>query len=1704
MAKDPILAEKFFSNDPGNNQAIKNEETLDLLIKRKLYPNLSADMNPVYYQGSHALYELIAFIDKPEYTILQQELALTLEKIKSWGEHHDIEGTETLITFKQKLVTPSDSVTLLYADGKKFLETIAVLLEDAQISLQNRKTILTNLLADKELEKCINGCYSRIANAAAHLQESLEGNQNVQHWIRSFVTDKARKVATQRPFAMPDSYQGLLCKASDCSELQHGLHANNYLALEAKKHGFPIDNALDQGAIELGRGIAKDIKATIVARYITQLEKEITAKNLVNFLSDKLHENFQDVMSSDLDYTDKMDKIVNKLNILGEDPWFTSKKVGLNEIISEEGRLKASEYLKITVTERLIQRGLLNAESIQTLKLGSEALPYRRFSAAIELTWFLVDGERKPFLSMFEEERFYERNYFQPKYSRIVTSNSFSYSSFIRSTEDLLLVVKNSPKKEFESFLVWVSMGHAVSLIKTSDSPKLFVELLSSLADKNEKALFLRSCGDQFIHNRLSEGIFRADFTMQFPELKLDYVTDNSYFVARQEGLSITKALITELIGSGFINFNGFNFYEVRHLAYLDGISFSKLSLKDASFFQSMKFVLFDEAELTGTKFWRSLSYVSFENTDLRSTMFWTLVGAKYSSLSLQGALLSTQSFNNLRSAHVLDFTGADLRAVDFQQPNIKNRLQDLDFSKANLAGVDLSKFDMKNLKLLGANLANTNLRGSDLCVTDINAETNFKRSQLSLVSLVALYEKGIKIFDRCKIAIDSKTYKYPDPIIFHETSFKKAHFIGPAFKVNFIESDLTEAIFSPSVASLALADTEESVMHLSIQAKKSSLDKTTFRNVKFFEEVEFSASSLKNIVFNRVEMDSALLFVFYELGNRNFKGVNDLKGEIPKKLLPFPVLDAELNKQTFLHLYRKGLRDFRGSNLNSFYLGQVLIEQVISEIDLKLEGALYKPFALGCGLRQKRARGFTNTDATCAVYFLFQSKKNVDKRLILKGGIDSIARSEEQRRFVVREHVLGTKALFTLEQQVTQVNFYWGYRPEESDLTNALIFTRESVAYSVRSRLSVNYRIYQRYPDHTVLTTFSQSLHMDGFRDITVNYYCQGYQACLILLKNGVSSIETKSHLRLDLEFRKILDNVKISPRNPTLLKNENYRARLRRIGMEVRLKTGQGFRAGVRQGAHYEIGAGVVHIISQWLANRGSESKNVDAETQKALALLARKVTFEVGEERGASERQMEIVLHVTKQCIARGECSNADLVIKDVMDSMYRIRSDLMIGNGYIWKKIKEFFTNIGVYLSDKFDDLNKFFNQSINWSLIHRNHHRWAPPIGLFPLRRRTEKRNIVTWYESPLLVRLIREIEAGFEALDYNLQLDSSFTEEELVGFLYDLWQALASRGITASSSHESILSLLESSEFTEQAFNISLENSFFIEPPFVELPVNASQPAGSSRQKRAVNVKVEQDIPQTPHREMKHLEMRSHISKYNEYRYEMDEIEEKAQAYLGKYEPVERRMNKRKNKSWLPSYFLPQINQSTRHSSRPNRRLTKQQPIREEIRQVNRKEAYKVGSLDRNQSFYNSAGSSLYFKSVKPKQLTTYQQSEVVNNQAANIKMNQHLALTSKPVGLPTLFKTVQNRQQKKYLGWDTRRAILNSTRTDNYRFYSPVRTGISCVTASSDIPSTLFVLDVWIRSKTQNPYRPPVVKKRGRLYKRVERLLEKTRKPGF
>lgn len=1420
MAKDRLLGEDFFllhlSSDNELSFAVEELNILEQLVKQRLYPFLSTDQKPTYYQGGATLNDLNKFVYQDEksgthsdkFKFLQVELKLSVTHIQLWAISNKLENTETLAFFLKNLEKPSDNMSLLYGDGKLLLEKVAMLLDEPLIKLEERKKIVVNLLADKELEKCIAGCYSRIANAALQLQENLEGDFQIKQWLRSYSKITASHVAAKRPFAMPDTYQVMVCKASDSAVEQNLLHANNYLVMQAKEQGFPIEHQRDQGAIELGNGLTQLSKKAIIDLYLKDLEQQITAKNLVHYISQKLHTSFEQIVSDDIAYEEKSDRILNKLNLLGEDTWFKTNKVGLEEILTDSGQLKPVEDLYISVTQRLLARKLLKGFEAKKINLNrGGSLEYYEFNSEISLTWFWVDNQRIPLLELIKTDRLpalIPLTHLQEtdRHRNIIQI----IHNFIKDTESLIKVIKNLPPSYGEFFVNAQSLRRMVAFSQNSDSVKLFIKLLTHIPDKAKRSAFLTECGIAFVQKMLYQGLCKADINHMLLGLSISYLNEAYPAASKREALSVTKDLLSKLLENEFKSFSKLSFIKLPH-AYLDELDFSNANFQSAKFYQPIRHCKFDFAEMEGASFSAQLEHLSFKNTDLRKVVFNSPYNTQYSDIDLENALLSTESFKGLRSAYVVNFVGANCKEVDFHDAGIKSRLQYLDFTNANLESCDLNKLKLNGVTLWEANLAKANLIGAEISKISINPHTNLEASHLDLYNVDYLYRRGIKDFSGCKIHIETSGEDPFEFYSFHHINFKKTEFIGEKLYINFIESDLSAALFRPKTVQHAA-----SAMTLSVAFKQSQLDTTSFRHVKFTIDSIFLASTLTQLNFDHVEMPARFLFALYDAGQRDFMGIKSLKGPIPQKLVAFPVLGAKLKKDSFLHLYRQGLRDFRGSNLNSFYLSQVLTEQAISAIDLKLEGAEYKQSPLSCisGTRHKRSISIP----FCTVHFLFQ-KTNTERKVSLTD-IETFA-TIPQGRYSLKELVLGPKPLYILSDEVNEVNFYWGYRPDEDVFIQLDSFTKKSItAFEVSERKNINLRFHfsKIFSDVTPLSEFAGNIGQLGFSDVTLNYYNQHTQLSKIELKNGVTSITTLSVTQDQIlqtdKFRALLKNVKLNTRKA--YNKEDYRARLRQMTSDVRRKLGAGVRTGIRNGAQYEIGRTIIFFIGEAINNpKTSDIQLIPAENKTALKQLAYHLAQEVGQERGASERQINVTTNVAEQCIDRGECSTEEQVIRDVADSMQRIRPDLMLGNEYAWNKTQEFFVNIGSFVSDKFDELKQFFSTTQNRS-VPTDANSWRPPTGVFLPRRGIQKKSLYNWYEAPLLLTLTKKIENVFDGFEVDLQQDEDFSEAKIAGFLSQLWQALASLGVNNNATEEFTLSLLkqlESTCFPETSFNSS-------------------------------------------------------------------------------------------------------------------------------------------------------------------------------------------------------------------------------------------------------------------------------------------------------
>jgi uncharacterized protein YjbI with pentapeptide repeats len=1422
MSKDPLLNEDFFSLhlffDNELRFALEGLNKLEQLIKQKLYPHLSPDQNPTYYQGSRTLSGLSRFIYQNEvnnlhsdrFKHLQVELRLCVTHIRAWAVSNQIEGVESLSGFLRKLEQPSDTMALLYGDGKLLLEKLAVLLNEPLINLEARKTIVVNFLADKELEKCIAGCYSRIASAVLQLQENLEGDSQIKQWLHSYAKMTASYIAAKRPFAMPDTYQVMVCKASDSAVDQNLLHANNYLLMQAKEHGFPIDAPRDQGAIELENGLTALSKKAIIDLYIKDLEQHITAKNLVHYISEKLHASFTQILSENSDYADKSARILNKLNLLGEDIDFNTNTVGLEEILTDMGALKTVDALQITVTRRLQARKLLKAyETKKIIVNRGQSLEYYGFNSEISFTWFLTGNQRTSILELIKADRLAALIplTYQQESSRQITMVQVIHE-FIKDTASLISVIKSLPASYGEFFINPYSLRRIVAFSKNSDSVRLFIELLTHIPDQAKRTLFINECGNEFVKKMLYKGLAIADIKTVMPGLAIDYSAEAYSAMSGQEALSISKELIKQLIDNGFTQFSEINFVKLPH-PYLEQIDFSDLDLQFAKFFQTVRHCQFDRSKMDNVNFFERLEHLSFRSTDLRRVSFQSPINTPYIDINLENAQLSTNTFKGLRSACIVNFVGVNLKEVNFQDAGIKFFLEYLDFTNANLESCDLSKLKLNGAVLWETNLAKANLIGTELNHIAINPPTNLAASQLNLDTVDYLYRRGIKNFAGCKIYSERRSEDPFEFYTFHQMNFKKAEFMGEKLTINFIESDLSAAVFTSKMVTQ-----HASRMTLSIVAKESHLEAATFRHVKLSSDSLFLSSTFTQLNFDDVEMSARFLFALYTAGQRDFTGVKSLQGPIPQKLVAFPVLGAKLKKSSFLHLYRQGLRDFRGSNLNSFYLSQVLAEQAISAIDLKLEGAEYKQSPLGCVSSSRHKRSLSSL---CTVHFLFQ-KTHTEKRVTLTD-IEAFT-ATGQERFSLKELVLGPKPLYILSDEVNAVNFYWGYRPDEEVLIKVNSFIKQSIsAFEVSELKNIHLRFHlpNKFGDITPLSEFAINMGQLGFSDVKLHYYNQQTQLSMLAFKNGkmtsISALALSQQYALHADkFRALLKNVKLSTLK--IYNKEEYRARLRHMNSAVRRKMGSGIRTGIRNGAQYEIGATIIYFIGEAINNPSSgEIRVLAAENKTALKQLAYHLAQEVGQQRGASERQVNLTATVAGQCIDRGECATEEEVIRDVVDSMQRMRTDLMIGNEYAWNNTKTFFVNVGSYLSNKFDELKLFFAAANNQSPTDFDH--WRLHLGILIPSRGIQKRRIYNWYESPLLMRLIKDIESVFSGFGIDLQHDENFSEAKMAGFLSQLWRFLDHCGVSNNVTDEFTLNLLKKVE------NTSISENFF----------NHSQPA---------------------------------------------------------------------------------------------------------------------------------------------------------------------------------------------------------------------------------------------------------------------------------
>ncbi|BBB15764.1 hypothetical protein RVIR1_13170 [Candidatus Rickettsiella viridis] len=175
MPLNPLLGKKILSV-ASDSTLQKTQILLQLSIQSNLY-HYSKNKLPVYYLGKKNQQEFEVFLTSPEFEQFKQELETTLAAMITWVEKENIllpdnvdgfSAKESLSIFLDRLKSDfySNRRIILYSDGKKNLEIIAVLIQNTDIDPELRRLMMINLLSDEGLLHCADGCFTRIQMTA--------------------------------------------------------------------------------------------------------------------------------------------------------------------------------------------------------------------------------------------------------------------------------------------------------------------------------------------------------------------------------------------------------------------------------------------------------------------------------------------------------------------------------------------------------------------------------------------------------------------------------------------------------------------------------------------------------------------------------------------------------------------------------------------------------------------------------------------------------------------------------------------------------------------------------------------------------------------------------------------------------------------------------------------------------------------------------------------------------------------------------------------------------------------------------------------------------------------------------------------------------------------------------------------------------------------------------------------------------------------------------------------------------------------------------------------------------------------------------------------------------------------------------------------------------------------------------------------------
>ncbi|TLY48345.1 MAG: pentapeptide repeat-containing protein [Gammaproteobacteria bacterium] len=999
------------------------EEILNKNIAKKIY-NYPEGKFPNYYQHSFSIEEYRRFIeDESSQEIIrlwQSEIEQCISFLKNWANSHAIEIynehrqlvslSSQLERFFERLKKDefSDKTILFYADGKKAIEIITLLIQDEMIDQDFRQNQLITLMTDGNLLMCADGCLARLMETAENLRNY--GDLNLPALIRRFILYLAQDNLKSKIHGVSQSYIIYLCEEEKISVVGNEIHAQNYLINR-------LLSALGLEALQIKDDLTRLFKKPevdeIYYHYETDFKKNFRAQRFVQFIQQYYYQLKGMHFSDNLFYSDEaidLNALANFLDGLGQDEDFNLNEVLQYEENTQKTTLKDDQVLSVTLAERLLKGKWFDlsvsgrwSEKFKLLTSltqqpayrppDSDIDDFRLFTGNLALSWLKRKEKemRETLLSVLSSEN-------NP--IDILQKISIQRLDYLfENREDLILFFKTLPVQERSNAIEWLKNNnfdlHAallnqyffISQMSISYS-KIFFENLFLLQDFN----YLFS---DLINNRLSE--FTQCCNTQ--QLITDLLKESTLLTRynSQRFFSVYRNFMEIILKSGFRQFKKLTFENPQH--YLYDIDFSKANFKDVIFQTPLININFNEAIFNHVNFFCNLIQIKFENSNGRIEIIGndqSLLVKKVNFISSNLEIFANNvEFTNVDFSHYhgkifIEGEVSQSYLVYFQglfvfSGTMRATLLDYfsgilqingDIVSCSFNYLKFNKFII-NGKIIKSFFSNSDFRNTIfLDKLDLNAEVDSNKNLFLGDYSFVQEDNSFAFFKNSKFSTLSFTQLLSHPrlpyhselYLFRETDMREINFqdvdLQEALKKYFL-IDFTGANF----AGVNFDHFSNDVCHFNFIDTDLNAASFRYANLNFFDftkaDLSFCDFSLAHIEstnvrdakIENIKLRIDQLFQFYDQGHTEFSTLQ-LVGSLEQQWQDNPLNGAKLSSQAFQYLIQQGHKNFAFTDLRT--VASSLLVEYYSRIDLdfelvRLPGDFSFNYCLGNSQRKRR-----------------------------------------------------------------------------------------------------------------------------------------------------------------------------------------------------------------------------------------------------------------------------------------------------------------------------------------------------------------------------------------------------------------------------------------------------------------------------------------------------------------------------------------------------------------------------------------------------------------------------------------------------------------------------------------------------------------------------------------------------------------------------